>query len=182
MAAAVQNLYSIPRHSDGATRVNAGRVGGGTADNIIPEDAFIKGEVRGETTELMNYMWDHAQRVIDSAAEMHACEADIEMLGEAPSAESDQQLVDIVGDVAGRTPGVDEVIKRDSLGGSEDATFLMQHVQNQGGLAAYVGVGTDHPGGHHTPTFDVDEADIGVAIGVLSGAIREIVASDHTNS
>jgi len=177
MAAAVQNLYSIPRHSDGATRVNAGRVGGGTADNIIPEHSFIKGEVRGETTDLMAYMWDHAQRVINSAAEMHACEAEIKMLGEAPSAESDQQLVDIVGAVAGRTPGVEEVIERDSLGGSEDATFLMQHVQNQGGLAAYVGVGTDHPGGHHTPTFDVDEADIGIAIGVLSSAIGDIVAN-----
>ena len=176
MAAAVQNLYSIPRHADGATRVNAGRVGGGTADNIIPEHAFIKGEVRGETTELMAYMWDHAQRVIESAAEMHACEADIQMLGEAPSAESDQGLVDIVGDVAGRTPDVDDVVDRDSLGGSEDATFLMQHVQNRGGLAAYVGVGTDHPGGHHTPTFDVDETDIGIAIAVLSKAVQDIAA------
>ena len=177
MAAAVQNLYGIPRHADGATRVNAGRVGGGTADNIIPEDAFIKGEVRGETTPLMSYMWDNAQRVIDAAAEMHACEVDIEMLGETPSAESDQQLVDIVAEIAGRTAGVDDVVERDSLGGSEDATFLMQHVQNQGGLAAYVGVGTDHPGGHHTPTFDVDEEDIGTAVGVLAGAIREISAS-----
>jgi aminobenzoyl-glutamate utilization protein A len=177
MAAAVQNLYSIPRNSEGATRVNAGRVGGGTADNIIPEHAFIKGEVRGETTDLMAYMWNHAQRVIESAAEMHACEADIQMLGEAPSAESDQALVDIVGEVAGRTAGVDDVLERDSLGGSEDATFLMQHVQNQGGLAAYVGVGTDHPGGHHTPTFDVEERDIAVAIDVLSASIREIAAA-----
>jgi len=178
MAAAVQNLYGIPRHSAGETRVNAGHVGGGTADNIVPEHAFIKGEVRGETTELMSYMWDHAQRILDSAAEMHDCTADIQMLGEAPSAESDQQLVDIVGDVARQTAGVDDVLERDSLGGSEDATFLMQHVQNQGGLATYVGVGTDHPGGHHTPTFDVDERDIGIAVDVLSAAIGEIAAAD----
>ena len=178
MAAAVQNLYAIPRNSDGATRVNTGVVGGGTANNIVPEHAFIDGEVRGETTELMAYMWDHAQRVIDSAAEMHDCEADIQMLGEAPSAESDQALVDIVGPVAGRTPGVDDVLERDSLGGSEDATYLMQHVQNQGGLAAYVGVGTDHPGGHHTPTFDVAEQDIGIAVGVLAESIQEIASAD----
>jgi len=178
MAAAVQNLYAIPRNSDGATRVNTGVVGGGTANNIVPEDAFIDGEVRGETTDLMAYMWDHAQRVIESAAEMHDCEADIKMLGEAPSAESDGALVDIVGRVAGRTAGVESVLERDSLGGSEDATYLMQHVQNRGGLAAYVGVGTDHPGGHHTPTFDVDERDIAVGIDVLSASICEIAASD----
>jgi len=180
MATAVGNLYSIPRHSEGATRVNAGRVGGGTADNIVPEDAFIKGEVRGETTDLMAYMWDHAQRVIDAAATMHDCEAEIRMLGEAPSAESDQALVDVVAEVAGRTAGVDDVLDRDSLGGSEDATFLMQRVQDRGGLAAYVGVGTDHPGGHHTPTFDVAERDIAVGIDVLADSILEIAAADPT--
>jgi aminobenzoyl-glutamate utilization protein A len=178
MAAAVQNLYGIPRHSHGETRVNTGLVGGGTANNIVPENAFINGEVRGETTELMKYMWNHAQRIIDSAAEMHGCTADIQMLGEAPSAESDQAIVDIVGEVAGRTTGVDDVLERDSLGGSEDATFLMQHVQNQGGLAAYVGVGTDHPGGHHTPTFDVVEQDIAIAVDVLSESIQELTAND----
>jgi len=180
MATAVGNLYSIPRHSEGATRVNAGRVGGGTADNIVPEDAFIKGEVRGETTDLMAYMWDHAQRVIDAAATMHDCEAEIRMLGEAPSAESDQALVDVVAEVAGRTAGVDDVLDRDSLGGSEDATFLMQRVQDRGGLAAYVGVGTDHPGGHHTPTFDVAERDIAVGIDVLADSILEIATADPT--
>ena len=62
----------------------------------------------------------------------------------------------------------------DDLGGSEDATFLMQAVQDQGGLACYVGVGTDHPGGHHTSTFDVVEDDIAVGIDVLSGAILRV--------
>jgi hypothetical protein len=42
----------------------------------------------------------------------------------------------------------------------------MQAVQDQGGLACYVGVGTDHPGGHHTSTFDVMEGDIAVGIDV----------------
>jgi aminobenzoyl-glutamate utilization protein A len=37
-----------------------------------------------------------------------------------------------------------------------------------------VGVGTDHPGGHHTSTFDVDEATIGLGIDVLATSIREL--------
>ncbi|MFC6771944.1 amidohydrolase, partial [Halorubrum pallidum] len=68
--------------------------------------------------------------------------------------------------------GVTSVLDRDRLGGSEDATYLMQRVQGRGGLACYVGVGTDHPGGHHTGTFDVVEDDIAVGVDVLSGAIR----------
>ncbi|UPV73336.1 amidohydrolase [Halorussus limi] len=176
MATAVQNLYAIPRHEDGATRVNAGQVGGGTATNIIPEEAFVEGEVRGETTELKDYMKERAERVLESAAEMHGCEVDITTNGEAPSAESDEELVSVVGDVAGETAGVENVVHRDELGGSEDATYLMRAVQQNGGKAAYVGVGTDHPGGHHTATFDVDEDSLAVGIDVLAGAIRDIAA------
>ncbi len=176
MATAVQNLYAIPRHEEGATRVNAGKVGGGTATNIVPEEAFVEGEVRGETTELKDYMRERAERVIESAAEMHGCEVDITTNGEAPSAESDEELVSIVGDVAGETAGVENVVHRDELGGSEDATYLMRTVQQNGGKAAYVGVGTDHPGGHHTATFDVDEASLPVGIDVLAGAIRDIAS------
>ena len=174
MAAAVQNLYAIPRHEDGATRVNAGTVGGGSATNVVPEDAHIEGEVRGETTALMKYMRDRAEAVFDGAAAMHDCEVDVTPMGEAPGAESDDAVVDVVETIAERTDGVDHVLRRADLGGSEDATFLMRRVQEHGGKAAYVGVGTDHPGGHHTATFDVDEDSLPVGVEVLSETIRTL--------
>ena len=172
MAAAIQNLYGIPRHSDGETRVNAGIVGGGTATNIVPENAFIEGEVRGETTELMEYMEGEARRTLRAAAEMHDCEVAFSTEGRAPSGRSDPEFADVVGDVARSVTGVDSVLDRDELGGSEDATYLMQRVQEHGGKAAYVAIGTDHPDGHHTPNFDVDEDSIRIGVEVLSGAIR----------
>ncbi|WP_424019631.1 amidohydrolase [Halorientalis pallida] len=174
MATAVQNLYAIPRHEDGATRVNAGDVGGGTAANIVPERAYIEGEVRGETTDLMEYMRERADRVLDHAAGMHDCEVEIGTSGQAPSAENDPELVDVVEAVAGRTEGVESVLRHDDLGGSEDATYLMRHVQEQGGKAAFVCVGTDHPGGHHTATFDVDEDSLPVGVAVLADTITHL--------
>ena len=174
MATAVQNLYGIPRHADGTTRVNAGVVGGGTASNIVPEEAFVEGEVRGETTDLMEYMHEKAGRVLDSAAAMHGCEIEQRLRSRAPSAESDEALADIVAEVGGGVDGVDSVLESDALGGSEDATYLMRAVQDNGGLAAYVAVGTDHPGGHHTSTFDVDELSLGVGVRTLAGAVEEI--------
>ena len=172
-AAAIGNLYGIPRHSTGSTRVNVGVVEGGTATNIVPERVTIEGEVRGDTTELMEYMEAEAHQVLRSAAGMHGCDVDIDTLGRAPSARSDSELRGIVADVAADTDGVTSVLDADHLGGSEDATYLMRHVQERGGKAAYVGVGTDHPGGHHTPTFDVDEDTIGLGIEVLADAIVE---------
>jgi aminobenzoyl-glutamate utilization protein A len=176
MATAIQNLYGIPRHDDGATRVNAGRAGGGTATNIVPEEAFVEGEVRGETTELMRYMKEKAERVLRSSADMHDCEATLSTEGEAPSATSDQALVDVFAGEAGALRGVENVLERDNLGGSEDATYLMNRVQDRGGLACYVCVGTDHPGGHHTPAFDVDEDSIPIGIEALTRSILSVAA------
>ncbi|ELY37425.1 amidohydrolase [Natronorubrum tibetense] len=174
MATAVQNLYGIPRHNDGKTRINAGVVEGGSAANIIPDEARILAEVRGETTELMNYMDRKARHIVRNAANMHGCDVEFSTGAEAPSATSDQELVDIVADVAGRTEGVSSVLERDELGGSEDATFLMQAVQDNGGNACYVGIGTDHPGGHHSATFDVDEESLQHGVDVLTGAVEQI--------
>ena len=174
MATAVDELYGIPRHEDGATRVNAGKVGGGTATNIIPEEAFVEGEVRGETTELKDYMKERAGEVVEGAAATHGCEVEHTTEGEAPSAESDEALVDVVHGVATGTASVDSPVRRDALGGSEDATFLMREVQRNGGLAAYVGVGTDHPGGHHTATFDVDEDTLPIAVDVLAESVLAV--------
>jgi aminobenzoyl-glutamate utilization protein A len=174
MATAVQNLYAVSRHSDGATRINTGLVGGGTATNVVPEEAHIEGEVRGGTTDLMEYMVARSETVLQSAATMHACDVEVETVGRAPSATSDPELAAVVADAAGRTAGVESVLDREGLGGSEDATYLMQTVQERGGKAAYVVVGTDTPGNHHTSTFDVDEESIAIGVELLSDAIREL--------
>jgi len=171
LGTAIGNLYAIPRHADGETRVNAGIVGGGTATNVIPASAHVEGEVRGGTTELGEYMYDRAERALETAAAAHGCEVEVTLTGEAPSATSDAELIALVADVAAGVEGVEEVRERDELGGSEDATYLMRRVQERGGLATYVGIGTDHPGGHHTGTFDVDERSIGIGVEVLSRAV-----------
>jgi aminobenzoyl-glutamate utilization protein A len=154
--------------------VNAGKVGGGAASNIVPDEAFIEGEVRGETTELMAYAFERAERVLDSAAEMHGCSVETDVLAEAPGAKSDDELRTLVRGAATAHPDVERVVGSDDLGGSEDATFLMRRVQERGGLAAFVGVGTDHPGGHHSATFDVDEETLDIGVAVLADAVRSV--------
>jgi aminobenzoyl-glutamate utilization protein A len=178
LAAAVQGLYGIPRHGDGVTRVNAGVIGGGTASNIIPEHAYMEMEVRGGTTELRDYMLARAEDVLEGAAEMHGCELETTVTSSAPSATSDESLVEVVSRVAGGVGGVENVVRRDTLGGSEDASYLMQYVQDRGGKAVYLGVGTDHPGGHHTATFDVDEDSLEIGVDVIAGAIREVASGE----
>ncbi len=172
LSAAVQNLYAITRHSDGLTRINVGEISGGSASNIIAENAAISGEVRGGTTALREFMKTRAKRVIEAAATMHGCDATVTFGAEAPSGESDPALAELVEDAAETVDAVETIHPDARFRGSEDATYLMQHVQSRGGLATFVGVGTDHPGGHHTATFDVDEASIGIGVEVIAEAIR----------
>jgi aminobenzoyl-glutamate utilization protein A len=176
LGAAIQGLYGIPRHEDGETRINAGRVEGGTATNIVPEHAQIEGEVRGETTELMVYMREHADRIMHAAGAMHDCEVDVERTGEAPTANADESVVDAVEAAANDVSGVTAVHREGDLGGSEDAALLMRRVQESGGRASFVCIGTDHPGGHHTGTFDVDEDTLEIGVATLTRAIERLQA------
>ena len=180
MATAVQNLYAIPRHGDGSSRINAGHVGGGSATNIIPDEAFIHGEARGETTAIRDFVYERVEGVMEHAAAMHDCEYEIEVESTAPSAQSDQELVDIVQQISAEHPDVSDTRARGTLGGSEDATFLMNKVQEQGGFATYVVIGTDHPGGHHSSTFDVDEDSIEIGVDILSDAICMVATTAPT--
>ncbi len=179
-AEAATNIHAIPRHSDGLSRVNIGTIEGGTAPNIIAESATLQGQVRGETTEIMEYMSTEAERRLQAAADMY--DVDLTIPDDegtiAPSATSDAEIVDRIVELAPDVAGVERVRRRDTLDGSEDATHFMRHVQHQGGKACYVCIGTDHPDGHHTPHFDVDEESIAIGVDVVAGAI-EAIGSDH---
>ena len=174
LATAIQNAYAIPRHGDGLTRVNVGRIEGGTASNVIAERARAEAEVRGETTALMQYVKERFVSTVEAAATMHGCEADVRVHSESPRADSDEELAALVYEVAEGHPAVSSTLRTADFGASEDATYLMQAVQRNGGLASYVIVGTDHPGSHHTPYFDVDERSLEIAVDVLSGSIERL--------
>jgi len=173
-AAAIQNAYGIARHRDGATRVNVGRIEGGSVSNVIAEEVTIEAEVRGETTALMTYARDELERVLYAAAELHDCDVAPRVISESPCVDSHPALRELIGNVAWEVDGVDRVVSSEEFGVSEDVTYLMEEVQENGGLASYVLVGTDHPTSHHTPTFDVDEESLAIGVDLLSDAFVEL--------
>jgi aminobenzoyl-glutamate utilization protein A len=175
LVTAAQNMYSIPRHEEGDTRVNLGKLRSENASNVVADRASADAEVRGETTELMEYMRDTSFSILESAADMHDCTVETEINGQAPRVDSDEELVDRVTGLAQEIDGVDSVLRHDDLGASEDVTYLMQAVKDTGGAATFVGIGTDHPGGHHTPTFDVDEDSLPIGVAVLSRTVLDLL-------
>ncbi|WP_136590853.1 amidohydrolase [Salinigranum halophilum] len=178
LGTAIENVYGVPRHSDGMTRVNVGRVEGGTASNIVAEEVNAVAEARGETTALMEYAKSEVVNRFETAAEMHGCTADVDVVSESPRADSDPELAAVVEHVARDTAGVDTVRSAADFGASEDATFLMERVQETGGLATYLIVGTDHPTSHHTPTFDIDERSLPLGVAVLTDSVLAVAEGE----
>ena len=52
----ILNLYAIPRHREGATRVNVGRINGGESRNIICPLVKLEAEVRGANDKLCDFV------------------------------------------------------------------------------------------------------------------------------
>jgi len=166
-AAATLNLHALPRHSEGNSRVNVGVLQGGAGRNIVAPHAMLKMELRGETSTVTEFLERQAQAVIAGAAAMYGVDHDIQRVGAAPSASSDAVLMEIVADVAAGIPGV-TVGEARRARASDDATCMMLRVQQRGGLASYVMLGSQLPSGHHTPRFDFDETVLGTGIVLFS--------------
>ena len=171
MATAITNLYGISRHKDDLTRVNVGRAEAGSASNIIADSATIELEVRAGDNHVLEHMTTETDRILRAAADMHDCTLSTAVMGKAPRVDSDDSLRKIVERVAGEHALVETVVPSSDFGASEDATYFMKRVAENGGDATHVIVGTDHPSGHHTPQFDIDEESLEIGIDVLSGSI-----------
>jgi aminobenzoyl-glutamate utilization protein A len=172
---AVLNLYAIPRHRQGATRINVGKLIAGEGRNVICPEARLVIETRGTTTELNEYMVECATRVLTSAATMYDCTVDIIAMGSAQCAESDKALGERVEAIALGMEGFSQH-SPESGGGSEDYTTMMRRVQERGGLATHIGLGAGiGAGGHHTATFDFDERAPVEAVKLLSAVTVDVL-------
>lgn len=172
-AAAVLNLHSIPRHADGATRINVGELHSGSGRNVIPDTAELKVELRGATTELNEYMKNYAEEIIKGAALMHQTDYEIELVGEAIGSKGSPELAKILHQSAEST-GLTGQLEDNSSAGSEDATYFIDAVQRQGGYATYCVFGTDLAAGHHNEKFDIHEDSLLPAVQTLYESARAL--------
>ncbi len=174
-ATALLNLQAIPRNGDGATRINVGKLVGGSGRNVIADEALMEIEVRGQTTELNQYMCDYAQRILEAAAAMHGCTVEIKLMGAAESIQSDRDFAEYL---AGLMPQVGMKSSQELMvkaGGSEDAAYMLNRVQAQGGKATFMRVRTNTYAPAHNRRFDFSSDYIPRAIKVFCAAVYEIM-------
>lgn len=173
-AATCMSLGSLPGHSQGITRVQIGRFESGTGRNIIAENAFMQLEVRGESTEINDYMAANVEMTVKGLAAAYGVDYELTRMGEAVTYRGDEEAVSIVKEVAAYVPGVDSVVDMNAKIGSEDCTMLIRRVQEHGGKAVFFYYGCNHPG-HHRGDFCIqDETSLPIGFGCFVGFIQRI--------
>ncbi|GHE84047.1 hypothetical protein GCM10017786_14230 [Amycolatopsis deserti] len=174
LAAAVTALgvMALPRFSSADTRLNVGTLVAGDGVNIVPSWAVLTCEARATDDDVVEDLVARIRAVADGAALTQGVDASVAVTGQSATLAPDEEVVDLVVAAAGATPGVTEIVRTETLAGSDDANLLIRHVQRRGGQGAYLMVGASSPAPHHSARFDIDEQAIPLGIAVLENLIR----------
>lgn len=176
-ATAALNIYAVARHSDGSSRINVGEMHAGSGRNIIPNQATLKVETRGETSAINEYVREQVESIVEGAAKMYQNDYHIDVVGEARSCACSTELAEVLNDCAKEHSAIEKsFLESNDNAGSEDATFFMEEVQKNGGLATYCIFGSDLAAGHHNEKFDINEKTFLPAVEILYNAIKKLNA------
>ena len=150
------NLHTLPQFGLGMSRLNVGFLQAGTSRNIVPNKAMMQIETRGENEEINELLKVKVHNVIEGAAKTFDVKYSYVLAGGAPAYNSYNK--EFVGKLEEhlREEGFNTAVGR-SLGGSEDATYMMNEVESNGGEAMYFLFGTDLAAPHHNNKFDFEE-------------------------
>ena len=179
-ASAALALHAIPRHGGGQSFINVGTLRAGSGRNVVPDYALMQLEVRGETTEINQFMMKRTEEICRGAAAMQGCACEMTVMGMAEGQHSDDPLIERMGRVIRRDlPNLTLSTEQNAKNwGSDDVSVMMNRVQAHGGQATYMRVMADMAGAQHTVTFDFDEAVLGKSVAVFCAAAMALMEGD----
>lgn len=171
---AAMNLHAIAPHEAGLCRVNVGKLNAGVVVNTIAPTAFMSIEYRGQTQEISQYARGRVFDILDGSVKAYDMDYTYIDFGEIPAAQSDDAMMQVIERAAGQVDWFQKIYFEGSVGGTDDASVMMNKVQANGGNATYVGIGTDTTQPLHNAEFDLDEEAIPAAIEMLVHAVEEL--------
>lgn len=171
---ATMNLHAIAPHEAGLCRINVGILNAGVVVNTIAPNAFMSVEYRGQTREISKYARQRVFDIIEGAAKAYDLEYSVKDFGEIPAGQSDDTMMSVIERAAQKVDWFQKIYFEGNVGGTDDASVMMNKVQDNDGFATYVGIGTDTTQAVHNPEFDLDEDAIPAAIDMLVHAVEEL--------
>jgi amidohydrolase len=174
---ALQTLVSREAPPELAAVVTMGSFQAGTAANIIPDRAVIKGTIRAYDGDLMRELGRRLEETAAGVATAMRAQAEVQFHMQYPPTVNDAAMAELLSG-AGRTVlGPEAVGVVEPVMAAEDFSFVLERVP---GAMLSLGVRApewEAPRPVHTATFDVDESALPVGVACMASAAMEFLSS-----
>jgi amidohydrolase len=152
--------------------VTVASLGAGTAFNVIPQTAVLRGTARTFKDSVRKHVAAEVKRIATHVSKALGATAEVDYRFFLPATVNDPSMVDLAWTVAEEIVGKKNVIASEPSMGGEDMSLALAAVP---GVFAFVGgndgtARTSYP--HHHPKFDVNEGCLTVAAGFVEGFVR----------
>jgi amidohydrolase len=152
--------------------VTVGSLQAGTAFNVIPPEAVLRGTVRTFDARVRREVAKEFRRIVGGVCAALGARAEIHYEFFLPATVNDAAMADLGWSVAEEVVGKRNVVASEPSMGGEDMSLALEAVP---GVFAFVGGSdgtrrTSFP--HHHPSFDVHEDCLPVAAGFLETFVR----------
>jgi amidohydrolase len=154
--------------------VTVGKIVGGSARNVIPEECKLSGTARALNHKTLGRLRREIRKIAVGTAKAMGCRADITFHEGYPPLQNDSTANELIVRAAYKTIGRGKVVSltRPYLAGEDFARYLEQAK----GAMFHLGISNPKIGavqGWHHPAFIADEECLGVGIKILTQALVE---------
>ena len=178
-SSAVLNFNSLAQHSMGEARINVGKLNAGSGRNIIANKAKIEMEIRGENENIISYLYDGVNRIVEGSAISYDCSYEIEIKGQAPSLISYDE--EFIKNLRNYYKEKSYKLVDANLKGSEDIAYLLNEVRKAGGKTVHFILGSNLKDSHHSEEFDINEKDMLRGVDLMVDFVKYIEKIDLDN-
>jgi amidohydrolase len=164
-----------------ACACSAGVLRAGSAPNVVPSTASLRGTLRTFTPAQSAAALAELDRRCAAIGDAFACELSVELSDHAPAVVNDVSVTEVVRRCAAAQLGEARVVTIPPVTPSDDVSEFFNRVPG-----CYFFVGAARPDGtsgpHHSPTFALDEDCLTAAAVVLASSAVAVAAGDPQRS
>lgn len=175
---ALQTLITRETSPFSPAVITIGQVHAGTAFNIIPETAELRGTMRAFSQEHREKLLRRIHEVSDGVARAMGATCEVEFADiSCPPCTNDEKMTEVVQKAATEAVGADKVDNGEEVRttGSDDMGYFLNAVP---GCYFIVGAKNENKGAiypHHHPRFNIDEDAMPIGVEVLTRAALEFL-------
>jgi amidohydrolase len=168
---ALQAMVTRRFEATEAVVVTVTQLDAGTAFNVIPDKALLKGTIRTLSPEKRHAVWADIRRVAENIAAAHECSAEVTVTEGFPPTVNDARAVALAEAVATSLPDGRFMHLPTPIMGAEDFSYVLEKVPGMMAFLGVAGAGADHTQccGIHSTRMIVDEAVLPRGTAFLAG-------------